>query len=505
VIRTTSTGGISWARSFGGGNEDYGTCIKLLRDSTVIIGGYSNSFGNGDFNIYTLKIDLQGNIIWSKNFGSAGDEFAYSIESDDQGYFITGKTAGYGAGGFDGFILSLNEDGTNNWLKTYGGMNDELFTSITRTSDRGFFLSGITTSFGAGLQDAYVIKVDSLGNKQWSQIFGGAGTDHASAGEETYDGNFIVTGGTDSYGTGGEAFIVKLDNNGNFIWQNTFGGPGNDCGNDIVEAVDAGYVMIGHSTSFSSNNNNNVYLVKVNQWGNIEYSRSFGDSGSDKGYDIQRTRDFGFVISGELNQKMYLMKLNENGKTSCANYEVSQVGQSAFSAIAATESVSMFTNANIPVFSSTSIIGSGGNVILKCYYNPLISEIDAAFSEIVDTGFVIGNVDDYIEKDTTDHSDRTGNPGASINNIISDLSFEIYPNPGNGSDLSILVNGNHAGNSSITIYDQLGRKQFENRVDLSDTTQSRQEFMLDKKLPAGFYMIHISTERGTRSRTWIVQ
>jgi hypothetical protein len=149
------------------------------------------------------------------------------------------------------------------WSKTFGGRGDDGGYSVQQTSDGGYIIVGYTTSYGAGGYDVYLIKVDANGNMQWSKTFGGRGDDGGLSVQQTRDGGYIIVGSTESFGSGGyDVYLIKVDANGNMQWSKTFGGRGDDWGRSVQQTRDGGYIIVGWTRSFGSGESD-VYLIKL--------------------------------------------------------------------------------------------------------------------------------------------------------------------------------------------------------------------------------------------------
>ena len=156
-------------------------------------------------------------ITWDRTYGGSGNDMALSlIQTTDGGYAVAGATYSKGAGGADFWVIKLDSQGNMVWDKTYGGSDIDWAFSLIQTTDGGYAVAGYTSSKGAGDRDFWVIKLDNQGNKIWDRTYGGSGADGALSLIRTTDGGYAVAGFTSSKGAGGEDFwVIKLDAQGN--------------------------------------------------------------------------------------------------------------------------------------------------------------------------------------------------------------------------------------------------------------------------------------------------
>jgi len=219
-----------WDKTFGGKKRDEASSIIQSQDGGFVVAGYteSKSVGEGDF--WIIKIDKNGNKIWDKTFGGKEWDGAKSIiQSKDGGFITVGWTYSKGAGDRDIWIIKIDKDGNKIWDKTFGGKKREEVYSIKQTKDGGYIVAGCTYSKGAGDRDMWIIKIDEDGKKIWDKTFGGKERDAVYSIIQTKDGGFILAGSTHSKGAGDrDVWIVKIDKNGNKIWDKTLGGKKSD-------------------------------------------------------------------------------------------------------------------------------------------------------------------------------------------------------------------------------------------------------------------------------------
>jgi hypothetical protein len=214
------------------------------------------------------------------------------------------------------FSFFLFAQPTIQWQKNFGGTDSDEAKSIQQTSDGGFVVVGNTYSVDTdvtgnhGLCDTWIVKMNGLGVPEWKKSFGGSGSDLSNAIQPTADGGYIFTGWSNSVDgdvTGNFGFedvwVVKLDNIGNIQWQKSFGGTGNDQSYAIQQTTDSGYILAGISSSndidVSSNNGCfDYWIVKLNNSGFIQWEKSYGGSGCEYVSSIQQTNDGGYIVGG---------------------------------------------------------------------------------------------------------------------------------------------------------------------------------------------------------------
>jgi TolB-like protein len=216
LVKTDAYGYISWAKTYGGTSGDGAFSLQQTSDGGYILAGYTRSFGAGGSDAFLVKTDANGNVIWAKTYGGTSDDLFYNfLQTSDGGYILAGSTSSFGAGGSDVFLVKTDANGNIIWAKTYGGTSSDGAFSVQQTSDGGYILAGFTYSFGAGGSDVFLIKTDANGNIIWAKTYGGTGGENATSVLQTSDGGYILAGETNSFGAGGgDAFLIKTDENG---------------------------------------------------------------------------------------------------------------------------------------------------------------------------------------------------------------------------------------------------------------------------------------------------
>ncbi len=299
VLKLSSTGTVDWQKTYGGSSDDYAQSIQQTSDGGYIVAGYTLSFGAGGSDIWVLKLSSSGTIEWQKTYGGGSGDYAPSIQqTSDGGYIIAGITSSFGAGGGDVWVLKLSSTGTVEWQKRYGGSLYDRSYSIQQTSDGGYIIASITSSFGAGSSDIWVLKLSSTGTIEWQKTYGGRYSDYPQSIQQTSDGGYIVAGITFSFGAGGwDIWVLKLSSTGTVEWQKKYGGSSSDYSYSIQQTSDGGYVVAGATTSFGLGSAD-VWVLKLSSTGTIDWQRTYGGSGFQEAYSIQKTSDGGYIIAG---------------------------------------------------------------------------------------------------------------------------------------------------------------------------------------------------------------
>lgn len=208
---------------------------------------------------------------WDITFGGSNDDYLHIfLQTDDGGYVVAGETSSYGVGKADIWIIKIDNKGNKLWDKTFGGIDDDWINSLLQTDDGGYLIVGKTFSFGAGSGDGWIIKLDSEGNKLWDRTFGGSNDDSLYLLVQTSDGGYAIAGYTFSYGMGKADFwLIKLDNMGNKLWDRTYGGSGDDSVRSLIQIEGGGYVLAGITFSFGAGEGD-FWIIKLNEKGNLE-------------------------------------------------------------------------------------------------------------------------------------------------------------------------------------------------------------------------------------------
>ncbi|UCE38149.1 MAG: Ig-like domain-containing protein [Thermoplasmata archaeon] len=303
LIKTDIDGNEIWNRTYGGEAIDNGYSVQETSDGGLFVAGSTNSFGDGKSDLWVIKTENYGNEIWNRSLGGNNDDAGYwAQQTSDGGFIITGIINSWGSSGQDAWLVKLDKSvGMTKLVKinrTYGGSLADYGWSVLETSDGGFIVTGYTQNYGAGNYDAWLIKTGKYGYEKWNKTFGGVESDGAYAFNKTFDGGFIITGYTRSWGAeDSNAWLIKTDKYGNEQWNKTYGGPGRDIGRSVRQTSDGGYIICGQTTSWGAEGTN-AWLIKTSDIGKEEWNFTYGGSKGDYGYSVVVANDYGYVIAG---------------------------------------------------------------------------------------------------------------------------------------------------------------------------------------------------------------
>lgn len=331
-------GEILWTKTYGGSGDDRGQKLVQTSDGGFAMAGYSMSSdgdasnNEGFHDNWLIKTDAQGNLLWEKSFGYSGHDHAYTlIETLDGGFFMAGfldVTASGGAGNTNRsstvnrhgvgelWCHKLDTQGNVQWQRYFGGSSNDRAYSAVQSNDGGYVVAGYTESTdfditnSKGSYDYWVIKLSSTGELVWSKSFGGSGIDQSRSIIKTQDGNYMIAGNTfsddgDIHQNLGSSdyWIIKINDLGEIIWENTYGGADFDYATSIKPSSD-GYLVTGYSRSKSYDlkvnyGDNDYWVLKINEQGRVLWQKNFGGSGVDLAYDILEDQFQNIYVVGD--------------------------------------------------------------------------------------------------------------------------------------------------------------------------------------------------------------
>ncbi|MCX7909241.1 MAG: T9SS type A sorting domain-containing protein [Ignavibacteria bacterium] len=265
-----------WVKLYEEPNSDVLHFILPLQNEEIIIGGWTNAVQNQGENILLMKIFGNGNIVWQYSFGEYElDYVQVLLQTKNNQILVGGHTRSFGAGSSEILLLTVNNNGDILWQKAYGTYDDNAIASVIQTPDGGFLVGGWSYLGGKRSHDALVFKTDSVGTLLWHKHYGTQNYEGVRDMVQSNDGNYIFVALTTSEDSQFDTWVVKIDTNGNIIWQKSFGGKGNESPINIFN--DNGtYIVIGTSDSFGDGTKD-IFIFAIDEDGKLLWAYNYPD------------------------------------------------------------------------------------------------------------------------------------------------------------------------------------------------------------------------------------
>jgi hypothetical protein len=324
---------VQWQKSLGGNDWEQVGCVERTNDGGYIVAGSTASIdGNvvayyGNWDCFLVKLNASGAVQWSKNYGGSNNDYALSIKpTPDGGFIFVGLTdsnnndVSGNHGSFDFWVVKTDGDGVVQWQKCLGGSFDDRAMSVIVTGDGGCIVAGYTSSTDGdvtnmqGFADFWVVKLNAQGNIIWQKTLGGSDLDRAYSVVETTDGSIVVAGVTRStngnvFGLqgGSDIWVVKLSPfGGSLMWQKCLGGSSDEEAFSIQQTSDEGFIIAGVTNSTSGQVSGNqggqdFWVVKLNSTGNLVWQKCLGGSSGDSARSVRVNQDGSFIVIGTTN------------------------------------------------------------------------------------------------------------------------------------------------------------------------------------------------------------
>ena len=323
LIKTDKYGAVEWEKTYGGEDSSEGVSKIIKTNEGYLILGSTIRYGSPNRSFYLFKVDKNGEYIWEKTYGGNGDDRAASlISTSDGGYLLVGSTRSFGEGARQLYIVKIDETGNEQWFKTYGGQEGETAREIILTQDGGFAIVGSTSSFGAGEFDILVLKIDASGNELWNQTYGGAEWDEGYDIAELSNGDLVIAGYAVGFGEAEsrDMCLIRTDPQGNQKWLEVFGGHYQDIATNIVVTEDN--VIISGTTRTDILEiglyRDDVLIIKVDENGNIIWQSQYGGHLQESVGEMILNEEGNIVIAGSTisyskNTDVYFLNITKDG------------------------------------------------------------------------------------------------------------------------------------------------------------------------------------------------
>lgn len=351
LMSLDTEGNLLWNKTYGGSDDDRGQKLVQTQDGGFALAGYSRSSdgdasnNEGFHDNWLVKTDGNGNFQWEKSFGFSGHDHAYAlVETQDNGFFMAGfldvtSSGGLGNSNRSSAVLhgigeywchKLDAQGNVEWQRYFGGTGNDRAFGTVQANDGGYLITGASESSdfditnSRGSYDYWVIKLNASGEILWQKSFGGTGVDQSRSIIKTEDNGYIIAGNSFSddidiesnYGSS-DFWLVKIDDNGNTIWKKNYGGLDFDYATNIKKSRD-GFAVSGYSKS--SNNDlkvnygdNDFWVIKIDEQGDMIWQKNFGGSGLDLAYDVVESPEGHIYVVGETESTDFDITENKGG------------------------------------------------------------------------------------------------------------------------------------------------------------------------------------------------
>ena len=473
IIGTTSfaQSTIAWQKTLGGSRVDQAHSIQPMKDGGCIVAGWTSSddgdvsANRGSSDGWIIKLDSSGLIEWEKTQGWSASDRLFDIQETREGGFILA-----GISETDYWILKLDINGDFEWERLYGGNANDYARSILQTKDGGYMVAGSASSHDKDVEDSrgeadvWVLKLDDKGNIEWKKSYGGSAAEFAGAMRETIDGGFVIAGSSasDDFDVSknnglADVWIIKLNEKGDLEWERSYGGSENDQAFSIEQTTDNGFIVSGRTRSNDGDVGVNkgaddLWILKLNELGNLDWEESYGGSATDQAHQIQQTKDLGFMVIGHAESSdgdvsnnngsydIWLLKLNNSGSI---------------------EWEETFGGSAPDYGHSISEINEGSYVIAG-----------ASLSKDGDISENKGSEDLWVIK--------LKPKSVGVPNLNNPPHFSVYPNPSRGE---IFINTEKALNPfNVKVFDSVGKLVY---------SKNRIRQTINMELKQGCYFIHM--------------
>ena len=446
---------IVFERTYGGIDADHGSSAMQTDDNGYIITGYTESFGDStSSNVYLIKTNENGDTLWTKTFGNTKSDGGSEVFiTNDSGYIIIGNTSitGITHDTCSIYIIKTDINGNALWTKTVNSLYNAC-VAAHQTNDNGFIITGyIRDNYWADSTDVYLVKINENGDTTWTKTYFKKNTnDYGVSVLQTNDNGFMILGETiNSYEETEDIVLINTDINGDTLWTRTYGGTDTDYGRSIVETNDNGYIICGSTYSFGSGGYD-VYIIKIDSTGNQQWYKTYGGIYNDAGESIYKTNDDGYIITGYSSNNdfssgadLYLIKIDEAGDTLWTRtYGGSQSDR------------------------GNSVRQTSDNGYIICGYT---------------YSFGNGNSDVYLIK-TNANGESTG-----INENTNSNGLQIYPNPNKGT-FEIKLQSEFSEDQFIEIVNTVGQLVYENHLNKANLTSLKVDLSNCSK---GMYFVKV--------------
>ncbi len=264
--------------------------------------------------------------VWQSHYGNDSDLGMAVTTSRDGGFVVAGISTANSSNGYNGCLVKFDENGNVAWDMFYGGDSSDYIYDVQQASNGDFLLCGFSNSFGTQGFDVWVVRIDSAGNELWMQTYGGDGDDRGYSIHENFDGGLIIQGITHSLNNGSSDYwLLRTDQYGNLVWDQTYGGDNEEICHSSIITSDGGYLLAGSSNSWSENGDSDLYLVKTDAGGDVDWVNTYGDEQSQQYFRVTETSSGDYIVASwvyndwDQQYDCWVIKVDANGNEIWSN------------------------------------------------------------------------------------------------------------------------------------------------------------------------------------------
>ncbi len=319
VYKTDKLGTPVWSYTYGDSAvQEGGWAIREANNGTLVVYAQKD-FNEWNSEVVMLGLDTNGNLLWTHSYGGSASEIVQQFtETPDGGFLIYGTTSSVGDGSSNLFTMKVDMNGNVLWDHVYGDQYAAFGFDVTTTPDSGFMAVGYYTDLGGN--HTHLLKLNSIGDTVWSKQFVNSADIELGSIQTISTGGYLITGRCDT----SKGMVMRIDDNGNHLWTRTYDNGTSVYINEGYEHS-GGFVFAG--THFNQSASSNMFLLQTDTSGNVLWTRSYGSNDADQVMSLLPTTDNGLMISGASWGFMpgvhgFMIKTDDLGASGCNEYTV---------------------------------------------------------------------------------------------------------------------------------------------------------------------------------------
>ncbi len=342
ILYLDKKGNKVWDKILGGKDWDNASAVKQTIDGDFIVVGYTKEKGAGEKDLWILKIDKKGEIIWERVYGNMGNDEALSVQNTtDGGYIIAGYTVSFEADIKDGWLLKVDRNGnlpgsmevksgtyqyasgmaySHIWNITYGSKDNEKVLCSAGTPDNGYILAGYSAVGKYEGREALIIKINRKGDQQWSKVYKWGRENQVNALLRNKDNRYIGVGYVISEDKdNSDIWVFEFNNKGEIVWNKIIGGEAEEKANAVCQTEDGGYMIAGFIHS-KEDGEQDMWIIKLDKKGKMIWEKKFNGKGDDEAFSILPAGGDQYIVAGntfskeEAQSDIWILKLAPDGE-----------------------------------------------------------------------------------------------------------------------------------------------------------------------------------------------